>query len=654
MSVLVNEIYDFGPFRLDVGERALLRDAQPVALTPKAFETLVVLVQHSGHLVGKDEVLERVWHDTIVEESNLNVIIHTLRKALGDDRRESKYIETISKRGYRFVAAVKRVTGEESVRSDLVFLPDDSSVEISESPETRIPDPTAAVPAAGVRPTRRVLAVIGAGVLFTVLSTILFFTWRSNRQSAVPRPVAASASVRSIAVLPFRVLSTEKGDEYLSLGLADALITSLSQTRQVIVRGTEAVAKYQNASRDPLEAGREQGVEAVLDGQVQRIGDRVRVSARLVRTSDGTSLWADHFDEQFTNIFAVEDVIAERVARTTIRTLTGSVADGRLIKRYTENSQAYEAYLKGRYFWNKRTADSLHKALGYFQQAVRLDPNYALAYVGVADTYTLLSFFTLAAPNEAFPKAKEAAEKALAIDGTLAEAYTALGHVKSFYEWDWAGAEEEFQKGIALNPNYPLLHHWRSLNFMALGRLGEARAAMQRALELDPLLLIANVNLGRIDYYEGHYERAVDQYKRALDLDENFMRTHLRLGLAYVQQGRYEEALAEYHRARQIAGETPQINAHIAHALALSGKRTEALAALAELQERARRQYVPPYDIALVYIGLGDTEQAFAWLEKAYADHSTEMIYFKVEPMLAPLRQLPPYQNLLRRMGLPQ
>jgi TolB-like protein/Tfp pilus assembly protein PilF len=460
--------------------------------------------------------------------------------------------------------------------------------------------------------------------------------------------------VRSIAVLPFRVLSNDKGDEYLSLGLADALITSLSQTRQVIVRQTDAVAKYQSAGKDPLDAGREQGVDAVLEGQVQRIGDRVRVTARLVRTSDGTSLWADRFEEKFTNIFAVEDAVAEKVARITILAMkgTGEFPAERLTKRYTENNDAYEAYLKGRYMWNKRTVDSLQKALVYFQQAIRLDQNYSLAYVGLADTYTLLSFFTLAAPNDAFPKAKAAAEKALAIDSTLAEAYTALGQYKAYYEWDWNGAEDQFQKGIALNPNYPLLHHWRSLNLIAMGRMDEARAAMRRALELDPLLLVTNVNLGRIDYYEGNYDQAIKQFERALELDKDFMRTHLRMGLAYVQERRYQEALVEYNKALGIAGDTPQIRAHIAHVMAVSGKKSEALAGLAELQDRAKRQYVPPYDIALIYVGLGEKEKAFAWLEKAYNDHSTEMIYFKVEPMLAPLRSDSRYQDLLRRMKL--
>jgi DNA-binding winged helix-turn-helix (wHTH) protein/TolB-like protein/Flp pilus assembly protein TadD len=652
----VQERYEFGPFRLDPTEHTLLRGDQLVALTPKAFETLAVLVRSRGHLVRKEELIERVWRDTIVEEGNLNVIIHTLRKALGDDPREHKYIETVAKCGYRFVAEVRKADEHEETPSEITNTSTPvNPARVSLDPKEIIVAPSASLPASSSgRPrARHSLVAFGASTLVVALAATGFFLWRFNH-----RPVAAVATppalVRSIAVLPFRVLSSEKGDEYLSLGLADALITSLSQTRQVIVRQTEGVAKYQNTGKDPLEAGREQGVDAVLEGQVQRIGDRVRVTARLVRTSDGTSLWADRFDEKFTNIFAVEDAVAEKVARTTILAMKGAgdAPNERLTKRYTENNDAYEAYLKGRYMWNKRTADSLQKALGYFQQAIRLDPNYSLAYVGLADTYTLLSFFTLAAPHDAFPKAKVAAEKALAIDNTLAEAYTALGQFKAYYEWDWNGAEDEFQKGIALNPNYPLLHHWRSLNLIAMGRMDEARAAMRRALELDPLLLVTNVNLGRIDYYEGRYDQAIKQYQRALELDKDFMRTHLRLGLAYVQQGRHHEALAEYNKALEIAGDTPQIRAHIAHVMAVSGKRSEALAGLTELQERAKRQYVPPYDIALIYIGLGEKDKAFAWLEKAYNDHSTEMIYFKVEPLLAPLRSDPRYQDLLRRMKL--
>ncbi len=653
----VQERYEFGPFRLDPTEHTLRRGDQVVALTPKAFETLALLVQSRGHLVRKEELLERIWRDTIVEEGNLNVIIHTLRKALGDDPRESKYIETVAKCGYRFVAEVRKAEEHEQTASEAT----NGSASVNGPRQSSSPEQINGFHSASLSPSslrrpsdRRRLAVLGASVLVVALAAAVFFVWRFNH-----RPIATAATaptpVRSIAVLPFRVLSSERGDEYLSLGLADALITSLSQTRQVIVRQTEAVAKYQNTGKDPLEAGREQGVDAVLEGQVQRIGDRVRVTARLVRTSDGTSLWADRFEEKFTNIFAVEDTVAEKVARTTILAMKGAgeaPTTERLTKRYTENNEAYEAYLKGRYMWNKRTVDSLQKALVYFQQALRLDPNYSLAYVGIADTYTLLSFFTLAAPSDAFPKAKEAAEKALAIDNTLAEAYTALGQYNAYYEWDWNGAEVEFQKGIALNPNYPLLHHWRSLNLIAMGRMDEARAAMQRALELDPLLLVSNVNLGRIDYYEGRYDQAIKQYQRALELDKDFMRTHLRMGLAYVQQGRYHEALTEYNKALEIAGDTPQIRAHIAHVLAVSGKKSEALIELAKLQERAKRQYVPPYDIALIYVGLGENDKAFAWLEKAYDDHSTEMIYFKVEPMLTPLHSDPRYQNLLRRMRL--
>src|SRR2546422_10731318 len=543
----VQERYEFGPFRLDPAEHILARGDEVVALTPKAFETLALLVRSCGHLVRKEELLEWVWRDTIVEEGNLNVIIHTLRKALGDDPRESKYIETVAKCGYRFVAEVRK--------AETATEPTNASASVNGAKQSSYQQQITASPSASStaswprRPRdRRRIVAFGASVLVVALAATFFSTWRSNHPSRAT-VAAPPAPVRSIAVLPFRVLSSEKGDEYLSLGLADALITSLSQTRQVIVRQTDAVAKYQNTGKDPLEAGREQVVDAVLEGQVQRIGDRVRVTARLVRTSDGTSLWADRFEEKFTNTFAVEDAVAEKVARTTILAMkgTGEAPAERLTKRYTENNEAYEAYLKGRYMWNKRTADSLQKSLVYFQQAIRLDPNYSLAYVGLADTYTLLSFFTLAAPNDAFPKAKAAAEKALAIDSTLAEAYTALGQYKAYYEWDWNGAEDEFQKGIALNPNYPLLHHWRSLNLIAMGRMDEARAAMRRALELDQLLLVTNVNLGRIDYYEGRYDQAIQQYQRALELDKDFMRTHLRLGLAYVQQGRYQEALVEYN-----------------------------------------------------------------------------------------------------------
>jgi DNA-binding winged helix-turn-helix (wHTH) protein/TolB-like protein/Flp pilus assembly protein TadD len=649
----IQERYHFGPFRLDPAEHTLLRGDQVVALTPKAFETLSLLVRSSGHLVRKEELIEQVWRDTIVEEGNLNVIIHTLRKALGDDPRESKYIETVAKCGYRFVADVRKAE-EPATEAKNGSAP---AIEAKRSSYQQQITETPSASSASMSPNRsrarRRLVAFAASVLVLTLAAMFIALWRSNHASRATL-AAAPTTVRSIAVLPFKVLSSDKGDEYLSLGLADALITSLSQTRQVIVRQTDAVAKYQNTGKDPLEAGREQGVDAVLEGQVQRIGDRVRVTARLVRTSDGTSLWADRLEEKFTNIFAVEDAVAEKVARTTIVAMKGAgeASTERLTKRYTENNEAYEAYLKGRYMWNKRTVDSLQKALAYFQQAIRLDPNYSLAYVGLADTYTLLSFFTLAAPSDAFPKAKVAAEKALALDSTLAEAYTALGQFKAYYEWDWNGAEDQFQKGIALNPNYPLLHHWRSLNLIAMGRMDEARAAMRRALELDPLLLVTNVNLGRIDYYEGHYDQAIKQYQRALELDKDFMRTHLRLGLAYVQQGRYHEALIEYNKALEIAGDTPQVRAHIAHVMAVSGKKTEALAALAELQERAKLQYVPPYDIALVYVGLGEKDKAFAWLEKAYNDHSTEMIYFKVEPLLAPLRSDARYLDLLRRMKL--
>lgn len=652
--MLTKQIYEFGPFHLNLAEQILLREGKVVVLTPKALETLAVLVEHHGHLVGKDELIRRVWPDTIVEEGNLNNLIYLLRKALGDDFSEHKYIETVSKRGYRFLAEVRKVADQESA-------PDQAAAALASSPsDERLVSPSLPVsspPRLSVFLPRALrerpgMVLMATSVLSFALTIALFSVWRSRQRPDAAALASAPAPVRSVAVLPFKVLSAEKDDEYLSLGLADALITSLSHTRQIIVRQTGAVSKYAKTETDPLAAGREQGVEAVLDGQVQRIGERVRVTARLVRTSDGAPLWADRFDEQFTHIFTVEDAIAEKVARALLRTMTSSAGQQQLTRRYTENNAAYQAYLKGRYFWNKRTTASFQSAVAHFQQATRLDPNYALAYAGLADTYTLLSFFTIAAPAEVFPKAQAAANKAMALDPTLAEAYVALGQVKSAYEWDWRGAEEQFQRGLALNSNDPNLHHWRSLNLMALGRLDDARAAMQRAFELDPLLLITNVNLGRVDYYAGRYDQAIEQYRRALELDGNFARAHLRLGMAYVQRGQYLEALAEYERTREIAGDTPQVAAYVAYALAVSGKKPEARTLLAELERRATRQYVPPYDIALIHVGLGETEQAFDWLEKAYADRSTEMIYFKVEPMLKSLHSDPRYGALLLHLGL--
>src|SRR6266849_7335878 len=336
----VQERYEFGPFRLDPTEHTLLRGDQVVALTPKAFETLALLVRSRGHLVRKEELIERVWRDTIVEEGNLNVIIHTLRKALGDDPREHKYIETVAKCGYRFVAEVRKPEEDEETASETTNAIDsDKTAKQSSDPEQIMGSASTSVsPSLSRRPrNRRRLAIFAASVLAVALAATSFSVWRLNHRPNAAAAAAVPAPVRSIAVLPFRVLSSEKGDEYLSLGLADALITSLSQTRQVIVRQTDAVSKYQNAGKDPLAAGREQGVDAVLEGQVQRIGDRVRVTARLVRTSDGTSLWADRFEEKFTNIFAVEDAVAEKVARTTILAMKGAgeAPTERLTKRYT-------------------------------------------------------------------------------------------------------------------------------------------------------------------------------------------------------------------------------------------------------------------------------------------------------------------------------
>jgi TolB-like protein/Flp pilus assembly protein TadD len=476
------------------------------------------------------------------------------------------------------------------------------------------------------------------GMLIAVITATLFWL-RMPDQGAV----------RSLVIMPFNTLSADSDDEYLGLAMTDALITRLNNTRRLVIRQTSAITKYANTKADPLAVGREQGVDAVLDGVIQRSGDRVRVTVNLVRTNDGAPLWADAFDERFTHLFAVEDAIAEKVTSAIVRTLSESER-AQLTKRPTENDEAYHAYLRGRYHWNQRNESGLRKGIEYFQQAIAKDPDYALAYVGLADSYALLDFYTVLAPQDSAPKAEAAATQALKLDSALAEAHTSLAAIKTFYQWDWVGAEREFKRAIELNPNYSTAYGWAALNLIAQGRSAEAERAIKRALELDPLSPIINTNVGWIDYLSGRTDQAIEQYRKTLLFDPNFARAHLRFGFAYAHKGMYEESLAEFRRAFDLSGDS-QALACTGYVHAAAGRRAEARRVLAELNERARRQYTSPYGIALIHTGLGDKDRAFEWLEKAFQDRSSWLIYLKVEPLFASLQSDPRAADLLRRLN---
>ena len=584
--------YKFGPFRLDSAERRLMRNGEPVALAPKVLDTLLALVENPGRLLPKDELISGLWPDTFVEEATLARNISDLRRALGESSGETRYIETVPKSGYRFVAEVRQVEPKDSV-----------------------------------------------------------MIIERHTQSRVVVQEELEPEVRSIAVLPFKPLGANDRDEHLGLGLADALITRLSNIRQIAVRPTSAVMKYAGTGHDPAAAGRELKVEAVLDGAIQRSGERVRVTVQLVSVSEEAPLWAGKFDEMFTDIFAVEDSISEQVAHALTLRLTGE--ERKLLgKRYTENSEAYELYLKGRYYWNKRTADGLEKSIQCFNQAIDIDPGYALAYAGLADSYTLLGDvgFTAIRPKGAFSKGKQAASKALEIDDTLAEARAALAHIH-MHRYEWIEARDEFERTIELNPNYAYARQLRAFYFAFQGRMQEASVEINRALRLEPLSLPINTDLGVIHYFAREYDQAIDQYRQTLDLDRNFHRAHFWLAAAYEQKQRYDEAIAEYTIAIELSGGSLEARASLGHAYARAGRRDEALLIFEGLNQDSSSRYVSPYDLAIINLGLGESEAAIKWLDRACDEHAAWMIYLTVDPRLDAISSDARFKALRRGVG---
>jgi len=572
-----------------------------------------------------------------------------LRKVLGENRGDHRYILTIPGRGYRFVADVKAFNGEST---DLVMAKFTRS-EILIEDETQIDD-IARGESVAVTANRRPVTTrtfTGLTVLaILVISGVAYAYFRNLNKRSEPAGISA---VRTLAVLPFKSIGAGGDDEYLQVGIADAVITRLSHVQRIAVKPTGAVRKYAAADQDAVTAGRELGVDAVLNGSVQKAGDRIRVVVQLVNVRDGSALWGETFDEKLADIFTVQDRISEQVSAALTLTLSKAEKD-RLTRPETSSAEAYELYLKGRYYWNKRTQETAKKAVEYFQQAIDLDANYALAYAGIADSYIILGVYSALPPHEAFTKAKAMAQKALQLDDSLAEAHTALAYVKFRYEWDWSGAEAEYRRAIELNPNYATAYQWASLNLAAVGRLDAAISQIRRAEELDPLSPIINSNVEWVLYLARQNDDAIAHCRKTLEIDPSFFATHKYLGLLYVQKGMYEQGIGEYLKAKDLSPDDYHIVALIGHAYALSGQRDKARETLLELRELAKRKYVQPWSIALIYTGLGEKDQAMVWLEKAYDDRSSYMVYLKAEPMLDSLRSDSRFRDLLKRMELPQ
>lgn len=640
--------YEFGPFRLDTAERILLRDGQPVPLTPKALQTLLVLVESSGRILDKDELLTRVWPDTFVEEITLAQNVSTLRKALGVDQEGRQYIETVPRRGYRFVASVSEWRDEDA---DLVVAEHSrSSIVIEQQVETMEPALVAQthllLPGENrAKLNRSLVAVVACVAVIGLAIAGYLLTSKASHQPA-------GLGIRSIAVLPFKPLLAESRDEALELGMADALITKLSNLKQIIVRPTTAMLRYTDPAQDPLAAGREQGVDSLIEGRLQRSGDKIRVTVQLVRVSDGAPLWAGTFDESFTNIFAVQDSISKQATDALLLHISGE-EKLRLTKNYTDNIEAYQLYVKGRYFWNKLSAEGNNKAIGYYQQAIEADPNYALAYAGLADSYSFLPQLNGVPASEAYLKEKAAVTKALELDDTLAEAHTSLAGLLTDDpgDRDWAGSEREYKRAIELNPNYPQAHLWYSQYLYAMARLDEGTVETQRALTLDPLSPVTNLNLGHHLYFSRNYDEAIRQLRNTLEIDPNLRLAHIFLYSTYVQKGMYQEVISEI--ARVYAGPSAEQEARIAADL----RKAYATSGEQGFWQKIVALPMPPFDapfwLGEAYLHLNEKDKAFEWLGKAADEGHPGMVWIKVDPLFDSIRSDPRFADLLRRFGLP-
>src|SRR5713101_4933911 len=479
-------------------------------------------------------------------------------------------------------------------------------------------------------------ALVAGGLLLAALLTLV--TWLTLFRGR-------GEAIDSVAVLPFVNVSADPNTEYLSDGITESLINSLSRLPNLRVISRNSAFRYKGRDRDPRAAARELGVHAVLTGRVMQRGDSVSVSAELVDTRDDRQLWGEQYNRKLTDILAVQEDISREISEKLRLRLTGE-EKVRMAKRPTENIEAYQLYLKGRYYWNKRTEEGFKKGIEYFQQAIEKDPNYALAYAGLADSYALAGMpVSPMSPSERMAKAKAAARKALEIDDTIAAAHTSLAYIEHRFDWDWRGAEKEFKRAIELNPNYATAHQWYAFFLATMGRMDEAIAEAKLAQQIDPLSLVMNAALGRVYHFARQYDRAIDQFRKTIEMDPNFASAHFDIAASYVEKRMYTEAIAEYQKVLAISGRNLTYLSELGWAHARAGNTLEAMKILNQLKEISRQSYVPPFAFAFIYIGLGDKDHAFTWLEKDYEQRDNTMVFLKAEPIFDPLRSDPRFAD---------
>jgi TolB-like protein/DNA-binding winged helix-turn-helix (wHTH) protein/tetratricopeptide (TPR) repeat protein len=611
-------IVHFGIFQLDLTARELHKAGVKVKLQDQPFRVLALLVERPGQVVTREEFRKKVWPTDVYVgfDQGLNNAIKKVRDALGDSADSPRFIETVDRRGYRFIAPVRAV-------------------------HERDAEPRFKFDLRSLRNT-----ALGLTGVF-LIAALAYWEWHGSGMSSRP-----SYEKVILAVLPFDNLSRDPDQEFFSDGLTEEMIAQLGKLNPerltVIARGS--VAKYKGSGLTVDQIGKELHADYLVQGSVRRASDRVRITVQLIRVRSQTDLWAESYDRELKDVLAVQDSVARTIANQIHITLTPG-QQARATSRADLNPEAYEAYLKGRYYWNKRTADGLQKALIYFQQSINHDPAYGAAYSGLADCNSGLAWHGFKSPEEALPKAYAAALKAIEIDPQSAEAHASLGLVLN-HRWDWSGAEAEFRRALQLDPRYANAHHWYGDNLSARGRHDEALLEAKQALELDPLNLMIGTWMGLRYYLARKYDLAIEQSRDTVELDANFAAAHLLLGENYVQAGLREQGLAELQTAADLSGNSPLYLAQVAVAHASAGRRTEALRVIAQLQMIARTQYVSPYGLAQIYAALNDKEQTFKWLQAAYDDGAVWMSYLAVDPVFDGFRSDPRFQDLLLRVHL--
>jgi TolB-like protein/DNA-binding winged helix-turn-helix (wHTH) protein/Flp pilus assembly protein TadD len=629
----------FGVFEVDLRAGELHKRGRRVRLQQQPFQVLAMLLEHAGQVVSREELQKNVWSaDTFVDfDHGLNKAINKIREALGDSAESPRFVETVARRGYRFLADVS-VADAAPVRSpELSTQPQPAA----DAHDRQSLAGALAMPGHLLAP--RAWKISAFVVLLALLASLA--TWKLHSGNR-PSPV-----IRSLAVLPLESLSSDASQDYFADGMTDELISDLGQISALRVISRTSVMAYKHTRKSLPQIARELNVDAVVEGTVLRSGDQVRITAQLIEGSADRHVWSQSYQGELRDTLALQNSVARAIADQ-IRINVNPQEQAALRDVAVVNPVAYESYLKGRYFWNKRTADGLKLGLAYFTEAIDEDSSYAQAYSGLADTYALLGDWQYAVmtPKEALPKAKAAAIKALELDSTLGEAHNSLAFCLDGFDWDFDAAGNEFRRAIELNPGYATSHHWYAWHLALLRQYDEAIVEMRKAESVDPLSLIINADLAELLVLAHSYDESIRQSRKTIEMDPTFGLAHNHLGQAYLQKHMNDEAVAELQAAVKLSGGSPTCIANLARAYATSGKRSEAVKLLSDLKKRSHPGYSHASEIAVIYAALGDTDQAMNWLEKGYEERFNPGVLLR--PGFDPLRSDPRFEDLVRRVGL--